>query len=300
MSPKTHSPTARLGRLITRCLFIGLFCVGISIKAEPVRQALPRSDTHSIAAAEAKTILAAICPNDFAQQREPEGVRLGCVVCPDGVRFSADFGVKLIWTASTIVRGHFRDPKSDDLIVGMVGCEPHVSNFGGSVLLTNQRGKLRKIWYQPALITNRCLKVPSDSGRDLLLCEDLHRQTGVDEHLLFLVDPNRPSNQRMSEILRVTDTMRTCSTHTPLRRAYMKRVEVGDIGENGVPDITVVVDYAVRKPLTQRELGRYCRTPTGTGIPSPQLTEYKFQFVFKEGRFAIAPGSVHPATLFPE
>jgi hypothetical protein len=129
-------------------------------------EALVHVDTNPIDTVRAKASLAAICPGRVVSERGT----LGCSVCPDGTSFSPGFGQKIIWSPVAIAVGHFLKSESTDAIVSMKGCEGHSENFGGTALLTSVGNGWTKLWYQPGLITERCTRVRTRSGRDILLC----------------------------------------------------------------------------------------------------------------------------------
>jgi hypothetical protein len=113
----------------------------------------------------------------------------GCVVCPPGTDFPRD---KLQLTS--VFYGHLRSPKSDDAAVAFRGCEAHVHMFGGTFLLTRERGEWTKADFREGWIGNGpCRKMRSGDGRDVLICADANGHPDSDDEFVSLMDFNSKS-----------------------------------------------------------------------------------------------------------
>jgi hypothetical protein len=138
-------------------------------------------DTRELLAAEARLYLSIICPGDELRDGEP-----GCRSCPNFV--SADH---YAWHLKGAIPGHFLSPSSVDVALSTDGCEPHVSNFGGTLLLTKDGLNWRVHRYFSGAITRLCRKTPDSSGRDLLLCTDTYWHQSVQASDLYALDFTR-------------------------------------------------------------------------------------------------------------
>ncbi|HTX38744.1 MAG TPA: hypothetical protein VME43_27145 [Bryobacteraceae bacterium] len=88
-----------------------------------------------------------IFPTDNQDLRQAGAVELPESVCPgqvatgNGVECRSGcpaytFGKGGRWSVGAVFRGHFVSAVSDDAILDMDGCEPHVNEYGGTILLT--------------------------------------------------------------------------------------------------------------------------------------------------------------------
>jgi len=245
---------------------------------------IPAVDSRPLATADAVKIVAVVCPTQNSKK--------GCSVCPDGHAAS--------WSFDSISRGHFLRPDSDDILVGTGGCEPHANNFGGSVLLTNKNGQLQKVWYQGGLISNHCRKVALRGGRDILLCEDTWSGQGEEDLNIYSVDLTAPEDKRMNTLLRASDTLRACYAGGQMRRAYVERVELPDLDNDGLPDLRVTVQLGFTAKITQRQFERFCAGPNPKGPPAPPTRPHHFEFLLKPNGYALAPSSESPDLLEAE
>src|SRR5580692_3692921 len=88
----------------------------------------------------AAELLQAVCPGAVETGKE-----IRCdTACSDGTSFGGD---RLPWSLGVITLGHFLAPTSEDAVLWMRGCEPHMLNFGGTILLTRKSQKWSMLWY---------------------------------------------------------------------------------------------------------------------------------------------------------
>ena len=111
--------------------------------------------------ADLKEILGLLCPG-----HEYIGQESGCRVCPQG---TAEAGRRADSTIESAIPGHFVDPKSEDLLVVLLGCSSHAGNFRDAFLFTRSASG----WFvsqASGLPLGRCRKITNRAGRDGLLC----------------------------------------------------------------------------------------------------------------------------------
>ena len=132
---------------------------------------------------QARELMASVCRSGAATG--------ACSVCPEFVE-GGGLGGKMTPTAVTY--GKFLNTKDVYALLDLSGCEAHVYNFGGSVLL-RWRGLTRWdfVKYIPGLRSGDCLKYPAQGypaqgGREALLCEGGYAGMGVVDTSLFQVD----------------------------------------------------------------------------------------------------------------
>jgi len=95
-------------------------------------------------------------------------------------------------TLEAVTYGKFLKGKDTYALLDLSGCEAHVNNYGGSVLL-KWRGLTRWdfVKYIPGLRSSDCLKYPGPGRREVLLCEGGYTGMGIVDTSLFQVDLTR-------------------------------------------------------------------------------------------------------------
>ncbi|MER3555648.1 MAG: hypothetical protein C4331_15270 [Meiothermus sp.] len=121
------------------------------------------SGPHVPTLSEAKELLAAVCPGSSGIGKDGGY----CKTCPSFVEAGGDEQFAL----QSVVYGTFLDPRRTYAVLDFDGCEAHVNNFGGSVIL---RWKGLTDWelvrYEPGSRTFDCQKITASDRHDLLLC----------------------------------------------------------------------------------------------------------------------------------
>jgi len=71
-----------------------------------------------------------------------------------------------------IVKGRFLGSSAPELVLAVYQsqCEPHASNFGGSIVLESGRDRPDFKGYHPGLVVTGCVTVSDGSGGDRLVC----------------------------------------------------------------------------------------------------------------------------------
>ena len=126
---------------------------------------------------QAKELMAGVCSSGVSTG--------GCNPCPDFVESGWDEAM----TLEAVTYGKFLNGKDTYALLDLSGCEAHVNNFGGSVLL-RWRGLTRWdfVKYIPGLRSSGCLKYPAQGGREILLCQGGYAGMGIVDTSLFRVD----------------------------------------------------------------------------------------------------------------
>lgn len=127
----------------------------------------------------ARELLAPVCASGAATGT--------CTPCP---AFTG--GQNDILTPNTVIYGHFTDARATDALVDMSGCEPHVNNFGGSLLMRWQGlTNWKLLRYVQGLRSGQCLNLPAPDGRDQVLCQSGYAGMGTMLESLSLMDLKR-------------------------------------------------------------------------------------------------------------
>ena len=99
---------------------------------------------------------------------------LACEVCPDFVERPLSEPLIL----HKMVFGNFSSADAKEIVIDTEGCEPHSNNFGGMVLLTEQKEELVTSYYQPGFRLHDCLNFESLKDRDILVCNQIYQGQG--------------------------------------------------------------------------------------------------------------------------
>jgi len=87
-----------------------------------------------------------------------------------------------------VIFGHFLDSGLEGAVISGSSYEGHAEHFGGTLLLTQEKGTWKPIWYKPGLITRSCEKAQRPDARDILLCEFEDGGMGHRYHALNVID----------------------------------------------------------------------------------------------------------------
>jgi hypothetical protein len=93
-----------------------------------------------------------------------------------------------------VIFGHFLDSAVESAAVSGWSVETHPYHWGGTLLLTRDRGKWKPNWYKAGLITRSCERAERPDGRDILLCEFEDEGMGHRYHEINAIDFRNPSS----------------------------------------------------------------------------------------------------------
>jgi hypothetical protein len=216
---------------------------------------------------EALELLPAACQGKFG----PMDGGYGCNPCPkyiDANGLEGDFGL------SNVMYGKFTDAKKTDALLDMYGCEAHVNNFGGSVLLRWQGLTIWKFTrYAAGFRSSDCLKYPARDGRDLLLCRSAWMGQGYVIEGFGLTDLLQKTDQ---SLFQVTDNTASCMGD----RYYSQRITTVQqikLNSDRYPDLRVGVEVASATPPKNWECGK--------DLTTGKKRTYSLEFIFDGAKF---------------
>jgi hypothetical protein len=200
-------------------------------------------------------------------------------------------------TATTVTRGHFLSPKSDDILLALHACEPHSAHSGSTALLTLDGGAWKYLWRKPGLITDHCHRMPLRSGRQILVCELQEGFPGVTSMEVYIVDALHEL-----DVLRDYDDdhaifsaaeMITCGgpadvVGEPITRAYIERVEFYPRSSGDGENMTIFAQYG--KATTTAEMIAACS--------GPPTKPYRIDFLFDGRTYKVAAHSSRALQVF--
>jgi hypothetical protein len=95
-------------------------------------------------------------------------------VCPDFTPAAAGAGA----TATLVGRGSFLNAKADEALVELEGCEGHVDDYGGTVIVRQEAEGWRRVAYVPGLVPRDCVSESGPSGISRIACKKMHDSNG--------------------------------------------------------------------------------------------------------------------------
>ena len=133
-------------------------------------------------------LLTIICPHEVSGRT--------CTKCPAFTSLAALTGKVSLENA---IRGHFTSAQADELVVALMGCEPHMLNWGGTALFERRKGRWHMRWYDADYRRRPptdCRKFTRSDGRDVLLCYDRFTAQALLWLSVFAVDFARDRSLR--------------------------------------------------------------------------------------------------------
>jgi hypothetical protein len=268
--------------------------------AEPPALIFP-SDGKLPAEANGAELLQAVCPGQVEV-----GEKVGCgKQCPSFTGFS---GIDLDWSLTSVTRGHFLSPTSDDAVLSVEGCEPHIENFGGTILLTRKFQGWAMEWYKAGVETALCHKVPLQDGREILVCIGGHGGQGLASTDLFIQDLLNPNGSLMadegSDFFEAHDSTGTCgydfedqANPFPVVRAFIEKVVFPASQPGAGSTISVTASLGLRE--TTPEIAQAClHAKDGPEAFAPPVKSYHLDFVFDGHDYKPTPASAETARMF--
>ncbi len=220
-------------------------------------------------------IVRAICGEDNIAEISPETDGIGaCQVCPsftsDGESGYNSEGANAILTA--ISNGSFTDSDRVEAVVDLSGCDPHVGNFGGSVLLRQSGSRWRVVNYENGYRSQDCLTVETASDRDLLVCRASYTGMGYINEWL---DVRQHSNTDIesTQLLGVESNIHAC--RSPFFDVRIVDFELQDENEDGWKDVVATVSSAVETNPTP---GAETNCDLEPNLSEPTLDRLTFLF----------------------
>ena len=236
------------------------------------------ADGHSPVRSQDAAILEAACPGHVVWGK----AAICNVPCPPGSGFAGD---KAEWSFVTITRGHFLSADSDDAAIATAGCEPHASNFGGTILATHSAAGWKKVWYKPGIMTGECHTLALPTGRETLACIAGYSGQGAAESFLYLLDLDKPEQPGSEDwkFFSVADNTGTCGAWYPkgkphpATRASLLSIAFGR-PVHGLPASQVRALWGTRQMTAADDA--VC---LAGGLPPeslPKTREYRIEFVY--------------------
>ena len=215
-------------------------------------------------------------------------IHVGCRSCPpfEGPAAVSDGRIavdgKDFFELELFIPGHFTGANADQRLAVFRGCEPHSSNWGGTLIAERQGDKFRSLRYLSGLRPQACQAYRRPDGRDLAVCEFSDAQQSISTDTLsvldFAVDPPK------TQTLLAFTNQEPCLT-APGTRTTEEVIESFELNQNPAAKNNGLI---VRTTRTARNMDeqyqRYCREneagapPAERPFSKPQVTTRQYRF----------------------
>jgi hypothetical protein len=215
-------------------------------------------------------------------------IRVGCRSCPpfEGPAAVSDGRIavdgKDFFELELYISGHFTAADADQRLAVFKGCEPHSSNWGGTLIAERKGDKFRSLRYLSGLRPQACQAYRRPDGRDLAVCEfsDAHQSISTDtlSVLDFAVDP--PKEQTLLSFT----NQDLCHTD-PGTRTTEELIESFELNQNPAAKNNGLIVRTTRTPRTLDDpYRRYCQENVSGAaalerpFSKPQVTTRQYRF----------------------
>lgn len=235
---------------------------------------------------EAMDMLSAICGKNALSKPGKKETIYGCRVCP---KFTSEAGQGSndafpALQLYHVLLGSFTHSGATEAAVEVTGCEAHVNNFGGTVLLE----KLGTSWefkrYVPGEVgLNRIYKLKD--GRTLALYQG--GWTGQGEITVWLgtYDFAIPGERAWHKLISMNDSTMNACTQPTVRSSSIESIRLEDVDHDGVPDLRVFVRWGSFK------VPKGYQGNCDKEFKPPQAPLHEIDFLFDGKQFHVAPAS---------
>lgn len=236
-------------------------------------------------------IVQSICPKQVRTETLKNGTAYGCGGCPAFTSFSGqaptqskepDFELR------KVLKGSFTRPGTKELLAEFFGCEPHASNFGGTLLLDESGPKIKRVRYLPGIVgIVRTYRLAS--GKDIVISQGGYTGQGESTGWVSTYDFSSKPDPAEHMLIRVDDNSLNYCERDRVKIDYLSKLEFQDLNGDGRPDLRVAVTYGNVK-VPARFQGHCDMEWEG-----PTLPQYTIDFLFDGTTFHVTPATA--ATL---
>lgn len=249
------------------------------------------SNAHLPTQAEATAILQAVCPSEIRTEALKNGTAYGCGGCPSFTGFAgqpATNSKEPDFELRQVLEGSLTRAGADEVLAEFFGCEAHVANFGGTLLLEKIGEKWRRIRYSPGVIGIMRTYARQD-GRDIVLLQAGYTGQGTTTVWISTADFSVKPDPAEHVLLRVEDTSGNACELERVSLGYFEKLEYPDLNADGKPDLRVKVRWGREK--VPASIQGHCDQE----FKPREAPVYTIDFLFDGKTLRVAPGSA--ATL---
>jgi hypothetical protein len=251
------------------------------------------AEAHLPEEKEALSILETVCPKQVRTEPLKAGKAYGCGGCPAFTGFAGEppsKGAEPDFELRKVLEGSFTRPGASELLAEFFGCEPHVNNFGGTLLLEKAGTGWRRVRYLAGLvgIVRGCAR---KDGREILLDQGGYTGQGTSTGWVSTYDFFRKPDPAEHRLLVVEDTSLNFCELDRVTVDYISKLEFPDLNNDGLPDLRITVMYG-HANVPARLHGHCEREFSPPAGVAPQIG-----FLFAGFGFHVAPGSARERRL---
>jgi hypothetical protein len=249
------------------------------------------AEAHLPGEKEATAILQAICPNQIRSEVLKKGAAYGCGGCPSFTGFAGQpptKGKEPDFELRKVLEGSFTKPGATELLVESFGCEAHVANFGGTLLLEKVGEKWRRVRYASGVV-GIVRSYARKDGRDIVLDQGGYTGQGISTGWLSTYVFSAKSDPAEHTLMRVEDSSENACQSDRVSIGYFEKLEFSDLNGDGTPDLRVTVRWG------QAKVPAKFQGKCDVEFKPPEAPAYKVDILFDGTAFHVAPGSA--ATL---
>ena len=245
------------------------------------------AEAHIPTDAEAMGILQAVCPGQIRKEASKGGPDYGCGGCPSFTGFAGqdpspgnapDFDLR------QVLEGSFTRPGATEMLAEFFGCEPHVSNFGGTVLFEVTGQKWRRVRYAAGVIGLMRTYARLD-GRDLVLVQAGYTGQGQATNWIAAYDFSLKPDPGEHTLLTLEDNSGNACEAERVAIGYFDKIEYPDLNGDGKPDLRVALHWG------HASVPAKFRGHCDRAFKPPPAPVYTIDFLFDGKSFRVAPGS---------
>jgi hypothetical protein len=247
-------------RLFSISLLLG---VASSLNADTYSNAIA-SSPPTLAQSTRPQLIEAVCGRGNVIRKDGQ---LACGTCPSFVSTNWQEPFQL----EELHYGSYTGSHIREAYVDFSGCEPHASNFGGSVLLRQQANGWQVVRYDRGFRSHTCDLLTTASGRDKLVCQSGYMGQGYEIQSADILDIGSNETQQ-KDLFSVRSNVASC------RPPYYQNQIVGwtwsNENQDQWQDLVVTISSAAESSQQQPSSQMSCEEPQ---LPEP--TQHRLVFL---------------------
>ncbi len=196
-----------------------------------------------------------ICPKQVRTETLKSGaVAYGCGGCPAFTSFHSEAPSKdkePNFELRKVLTGSFTHAGAKEVLAEFFGCEPHVYNFGGTLILDQSGQALKRIRWVPGPIgLVRTYRLTS--GRDLVLSQGGYTGQGITTAWVSTDDFSKQEPDGQTLVAIDDESLNACQAER-VKIGSIPKLEFPDLNSDGTADLRVTVRFGeVNVPAEHR------------------------------------------------
>ncbi|BDA76401.1 hypothetical protein CAL7716_105670 (plasmid) [Calothrix sp. PCC 7716] len=191
--------------------------------------------------------------------------KVSCKTCPSFTGSNTSSGGSLI----SVIYGSFTKSNVREAFVDFSDCEPHVHNWGGSVLLRKTSKGWSRVRYEQGLRSFQCLKFATSTSRHSLVCKASYTGMGNEHTWLNTVEIGS-TKTITTDLLKVVSNTGSC--YPPYQEVQIVDFTLQNANKDGKKDLAVRVSEAREAKNTSRSNNKRCEPR----LPKPKFHRLTF------------------------